>query len=55
MLKLRPLPLVVDWNDFELSLLRTHGFTPVTMGPRTLTTTTACIALLTLVHSCQTG
>jgi RsmE family RNA methyltransferase len=43
------------WNDFELSLLSTHGFTPVTMGSRTLTTTTACIALLTLVHSCQTG
>ena len=39
------------WNDFELSLLQSHGFTPVTMGPRTLTTTTACIALLTLVHS----
>jgi len=39
------------WNDFELALLRTHGFTPVTMGPRTLTTTTACIALLTLVHA----
>jgi RsmE family RNA methyltransferase len=39
------------WNDFELSLLRTHGFTPVTIGPRTLTTTTACIALLTLVHA----
>ena len=39
------------WNDFELSLLQSHGFTPVSMGPRTLTTTTACIALLTLVHS----
>jgi RsmE family RNA methyltransferase len=39
------------WNDFELSLLRSHGFTPVSMGPRTLATTTACIALLTLVHS----
>jgi RsmE family RNA methyltransferase len=39
------------WNDFELSLLQSHGFAPVTMGPRTLTTTTACIALLTLVHS----
>lgn len=39
------------WNDFELSLLNTHGFTPVTMGPRTLTTTTACIALLALVHA----
>jgi len=43
------------WNAFELSLLSAHGFTPVTMGARTLTTTTACIALLTLVHSCQTG
>lgn len=39
------------WNDFELGLLRAHGFIPVTMGPRTLTTTTACIALLTLAHS----
>jgi RsmE family RNA methyltransferase len=39
------------WNDFELSLLSAHRFTPVTMGARTLTTTTACIALLTLVHS----
>lgn len=38
------------WNDFELSLLQSHRFTSVTMGPRTLTTTTACIALLTLVH-----
>jgi RsmE family RNA methyltransferase len=39
------------WNHFELGMLQSHGFTPVTMGPRTLTTTTACIALLTLVHS----
>lgn len=38
------------WNDFELSLLDTHGFQRVGMGPRTLATTTACIALLTLVH-----
>ncbi len=43
------------WNDFEHSLLQSHGFTPVTMGPRTLTTTTACIALLALAHSRQTG
>lgn len=43
------------WNDFELSLLHAHQFTPVTMGPRSLTTTTACIALLTLVHCRQTG
>lgn len=39
------------WNDFELTLLRTHGFMPVCMGPRTLATTTACIALLTLAHA----
>jgi len=38
------------WNDFELDLLDAHGFTRVGMGPRTLATTTACIALLTLVH-----
>lgn len=38
------------WNNFELSLLQAHRFTPVTMGTRTLATTTACIALLALVH-----
>ena len=38
------------WNDFELSLLETHGFARVGIGPRILTTTTACVALLTLVH-----
>lgn len=38
------------WNDFELALLEAHGFQRVGMGPRTLATTTACIALLTLVH-----
>lgn len=43
------------WNDFELSLLTSHGFTPVTMGPRTLTTTTACIALLTLTHNAESA
>lgn len=39
------------WNDFELALLAKHGFEPVSMGPRTLATTTACIALLALVHA----
>lgn len=39
------------WNTFELDLLEAHGFTPASMGPRTLTTTTACIALVTLVHA----
>lgn len=38
------------WNDFERALLREHGFTSVAMGPRTLRTDTACVALLTLVH-----
>ncbi len=38
------------WNDFELGLLDEHGFARVSMGERTLTTTTACVAVLTLVH-----
>ena len=39
------------WNGFELSLLAEHGFQPVGMGPRTLRTDTACVALLALAHS----
>jgi RsmE family RNA methyltransferase len=39
------------WNAFEVSLLNARGFTPVSMGPRTLRTDTACIALLALVYS----
>ena len=38
------------WNDFELALLERHGFSRVGLGSRTLATTTACIATLTLVH-----
>jgi RsmE family RNA methyltransferase len=38
------------WNAFETDVLRTHGFQSVGMGPRTLRTDTACIALLALVH-----
>ena len=38
------------WNDFELRLLEAHGFRRIGMGPRTLRTDTACIALLALVH-----
>ena len=38
------------WNAFELRLLEAHGFQPIGMGPRTLRTDTACIALLALVH-----
>jgi RsmE family RNA methyltransferase len=38
------------WNAFELELLRAHGFQPAGMGPRTLRTDTACVALLALAH-----
>lgn len=39
------------WNAFELALLASRGFTPMGLGPRTLRTDTACIALLSLVHA----
>lgn len=38
------------WNTFELGLLAAHGFQRVGMGPRTLRTDTACVALLALGH-----
>ena len=38
------------WNGFELDLLRAHGFSSVSMGPRTLRLDTAAVALLALVH-----
>lgn len=38
------------WNAFERSLLESHGFTAITLGPRTLRTDTACVALLAIVH-----
>jgi RsmE family RNA methyltransferase len=38
------------WNQFERDLLKCHGFQVVGMGPRTLRSDTACLALLTLVH-----
>jgi len=37
------------WNSFETALLEAHGFQTVGMGPRTLRSDTACIALLALV------
>jgi 16S rRNA (uracil1498-N3)-methyltransferase len=43
------------WNAFELALLESHGFTRVAMGPRTLRSDTACIALLTLAHRVLAG
>ena len=36
------------WNAFELGLLDAHGFQKAGMGPRTLRTDTACVALLAL-------
>ncbi len=39
------------WNSFELNLLQRHRFTPITLGPRTLRTDTACIALIALLHA----
>ena len=38
------------WNPFELDLLARAGFTAVGMGPRTLRSDTACIALLAVLH-----
>ncbi len=39
------------WNDFELTMLEAHGFTRVGLGRRTLRVDTACVALLSHVHS----
>ena len=41
------------WNAFELNLLEAHGFRAVGIGPRTLRTDTACVALLSLVHTME--
>lgn len=43
------------WNGFELDLLAAHGFVAVDMGPRTLRSDTACLALLALVHEARRG
>jgi RsmE family RNA methyltransferase len=39
------------WNAFETALLAAHDFQSVGMGPRTLRTDTACIALLAILHA----
>jgi len=41
------------WNAFELTLLHAHGFESAGMGPRTLRTDTACVALLSLVNEME--
>jgi len=43
------------WNEFELRMLQAHRFVPVGLGPRTLRTDTACVALLSLVHAAHDG
>jgi len=43
------------WNDFELALLESHGFVKAAVGSRTLATTAACIAVLSLVHDTLTS
>jgi 16S rRNA (uracil1498-N3)-methyltransferase len=43
------------WNAFEIALLEAHGFTRVGLGPRTLRTDTACVALLALAHDAIDG
>ncbi len=42
------------WVDFERQLLQRHGFRPFSLGPRSLRTDTACIALLSVVAHLQT-
>jgi RsmE family RNA methyltransferase len=43
------------WNAFEIDLLEAREFHRVSMGPRTLRTDTACVALLALVQDAMTG
>jgi RsmE family RNA methyltransferase len=38
------------WDDYELSLLESRGFTRLSLGPRTLRSDTATIALVAIVH-----
>jgi RsmE family RNA methyltransferase len=38
------------WNEYELTLLETHRFQRIGLGPRTLRVDTACVALLALAH-----
>lgn len=39
------------WNAFELELLRGRGFVAADLGPRTLRTDTACVAVLAVLHA----
>lgn len=39
------------WTPHELDRLQSHGFEAISWGPRILRADTACVALLSLVHS----
>ena len=39
------------WDDFELRLLGDRGFSPASLGTRTLRTDTACVALLAALRA----
>jgi len=41
------------WNEFELGLLEARGFRRVSLGPRSLRTDTACIAMLVTVQNAR--
>jgi len=38
------------WTDYEMDLLKKHGFRAVSMGERTLRADTACVAILALIN-----
>lgn len=43
------------WTEYEIALLREHGFGAVSMGQRTLRADTACVAMLSLLHEALRG
>lgn len=43
------------WSAYELDLFQAHGFHAVGMGPRTLRTDTACVAMLALISDALTA
>ena len=43
------------WNPFELALLESRGFSRVGLGPRSLRTDTACVAMLALMTARKAG
>ena len=39
------------WDEYEIRMLETHGFALARLGPRTLRTDTACVALLAALRA----